>query len=94
MARARWNGEIIAESDRCEVVEGNVYFPADSVRSETLSASDTTSVCPRKGVARYYHVNAGGKQNLDAAWSYPDPMPGAEKIRGMIAFWKGVEVES
>jgi uncharacterized protein (DUF427 family) len=93
MARATWNGELIAESDRCELVEGNHYFPPDAVRRDLLVASATHTTCGWKGVASYYDVVVNGKSNKDAAWYYPDPMPAARSIAGYIAFWKGVKVE-
>lgn len=93
MAKAIWKGRLIAESDRCEVVEGNQYFPPDAVRRELLQASATHTTCGWKGVASYYHVVVDGQVNKDAAWYYPDPKPAAANIAGYIAFWKGVKVE-
>ena len=92
MAKATWNGVVIAESDRTEVVEGNHYFPADSLRQECLERSDTRTHCGWKGEAHYYHVVAGGQRNPDAAWYYPEPLEAARNIRGHVAFWKGVSV--
>jgi uncharacterized protein (DUF427 family) len=92
MATARWNGEVIAESDNTTVVEGNHYFPVDSVRQEFLTPSDTHTVCPWKGTASYYTLVVDGTRNPDAAWYYPDPMPAAENIKDHVAFWRGVEV--
>jgi uncharacterized protein (DUF427 family) len=94
MARAIWNGEVIAESDDTVVVEGNHYFPASSVRADVLQPSGTTSSCPWKGQASYHSVVVGGQENKDAAWYYPAPKPAAEEITGRIAFWKGVKVEA
>jgi uncharacterized protein (DUF427 family) len=93
MAKATWNGAVIAESDRYEVVEGNVYFPAEAVRREHLRESDTHTVCSWKGVASYYTLVVGGKENRDAAWYYPEPKDAAKNIAGHVAFWKGVQVE-
>ena len=93
MARATWNGAVIAESDEFEVVEGNVYFPVDAVRREHLAESATHTVCPWKGIASYYTVVVDGKENPDAAWYYPDPKPAASNIAGHVAFWRGVTVE-
>lgn len=93
MARAIWNGEVIAESDRCEVVEGNHYFPPDSVRAEYLRPSATRTTCSWKGIAAYHDLAVRGEVNRDAAWYYPDPLPAARHIAGHIAFWKGVRVE-
>lgn len=93
MPRAIWNGSVLAESDRCEVVEGNRYFPADAVRQEYLRASATHTICPWKGTASYYDVVVDGQTNKDAAWYYPDPKDAARNIAGHVAFWRGVTVE-
>ena len=94
MPKAIWNGTVIAEApqDAVEVVEGNVYFPADAVEREYLQPSDTHTVCGWKGTASYYHVAIGGDLNRDAAWYYPEPKDAARNIAGRIAFWKGVSV--
>ena len=91
--RAIWNGKVLAESERYESVEGNVYFPPQSVRREYLKESSTRTVCPWKGVAHYYSLEVDGKSNPDAAWYYPEPKPAASKIRDHVAFWHGVAVE-
>ncbi len=91
--RASWNGAVIAASDRCEVVEGNQYFPPAAVKREFLRESTTHSVCPWKGTASYYDVVVNGEINQDAAWYYPDTQSAADNIKGHIAFWKGVTVE-
>jgi len=91
--KATWEGAVLAESDRCVVVEGNQYFPPEAVRREVLEPSDHTSVCSWKGTARYYDVVVNGKRNPNAAWYYPEPSPAARQIAGRIAFWKGVRVE-
>jgi len=93
MAKATWNGEVLAESDRFEVVEGNVYFPAQALKCEHFTESATRTECAWKGTASYFDVVAGGKVNKDAAWYYPDPKAAAANIKGHIAFWKGVTVE-
>lgn len=93
MVRAVWNGAVIAESERTIVVEGNHYFPPDSVRKEHLVASDTHTTCFWKGRASYYSVQVGDKINRDAAWYYPAPSPAASSIADHIAFWRGVSVE-
>ncbi|HEU5283972.1 MAG TPA: DUF427 domain-containing protein [Burkholderiales bacterium] len=93
MVRALWNGRVIAQSERCEIVEGNRYFPPDAVRREFLRQSASHSYCGWKGTASYYDVVVGGQVNRDAAWYYADPMPAAAKIKGYIAFWRGVIVE-
>ncbi len=93
MARAIWNGAVLAESDRFEMVEGNVYFPPGSIRREHFRESETRTVCGWKGVASYYHVEVGGTRNADAAWFYPAPKEAASRIAGYVAFWHGVAVE-
>ena len=92
MVEARWNGRVIARSDDTVVVEGNHYFPLASVDAALLRPSNTTTICPWKGVAHYYHLHVDGADNPDAVWYYPDPKEAAENIRGRVAFWKGVEV--
>ena len=95
MAKAIWNGAVLAESAKYEMVEGNVYFPPGSVKKEYFRGSDTDSECPWKGHADYYDIVVEGKVNKDAAWYYPDPKPAAKEIKGHVAFdkRKGVEVE-
>jgi uncharacterized protein (DUF427 family) len=93
MFRAVWNGAVLAESDRTVKVEGNHYFPPESLHREYFTGSPGTSTCPWKGHARYYHVRVDGAVNHDAAWYYPDPSPAAGKIAGHVAFWRGVRVE-
>lgn len=94
MAKALWGGKIIAESNETVVVEGNRYFPADSVARDFLKASSHTSVCPWKGTAHYYHLEVNGIRNENAAWYYPEPKPAAAEIKDRVAFWKGVRVEA
>ena len=89
---ARWNNQVIAESEATVVVEGNHYFPLDSVHKEYLRDSDHTSVCGWKGTAHYYSLQVDGDMNADAAWYYPQPKSAAVEIAGHIAFWKGVQV--
>lgn len=90
--RAIYNNQVIAESDNTVVVEGNHYFPPDSVKKEFLTESHTHTTCPWKGVAYYYNVVVHGDEAEDAAWYYPNPRSLAEGIKGYIAFWRGVEV--
>ena len=90
--KAVWNGTVLAESDRTEVVEGNQYFPPDAVDKQYFAPSETHSVCPWKGTASYYTVEVNGKRNPDAAWYYPQTKDAAKNIEGYVAFWKGVEV--
>lgn len=93
MPKAIWNNTVIAESSIFETVEGNTYFPPDTISAEYFKPSDTHTVCPWKGTASYYDVIVGGQVNKDAAWYYSDTKPAAKKIKGYIAFWKGVQVE-
>ena len=92
MPTARWNGTVIAESEDTVVVEGNHYFPPESVNAALLEASDSHTHCPWKGEASYKSIVVDGKRNPDAAWFYPDPLPAAAEIKGRFAFWKGVQV--
>jgi uncharacterized protein (DUF427 family) len=95
MAKAIWNGKVIAESNKTVEVEGNKYFPQQSLKKEFFKKSQTnhTSTCPWKGIAGYYDIEVDGKVNENAAWHYPEPKPEAAKIKGHVAFWNGVEVE-
>ncbi len=93
MARAIWNGKVIAESERIEELDGDVYFPDSSLKREYFRSSSTTSTHPAKGQARFMSVVIEGQDNQDAAWYYPDPKPAARKVKGHVAFWRGVEVE-
>lgn len=90
--KATWNNEVIAESDATVVVEGNHYFPPDSVNKEHLQPSTTHTRCPWKGEASYYDVVVDGETNKDAAWYYPEPRDAAAEIKDRIAFWRGVKV--
>ena len=92
MPKATWNGTVLAESDATVVVEGNHYFPAESLKMELFKPSTKTSVCGWKGTASYYTVTVDGKENADAAWYYPTPKDAAKEIAGHVAFWKGVTV--
>lgn len=92
MPSAKWNGQIIAETDSFETVEGNIYFPPDSLKNEFFKPSNHTSVCPWKGIASYFDVVVDGKVNENAAWYYADPKDAANNIKGYVAFWNGVEV--
>ncbi|MDB5839880.1 MAG: hypothetical protein JWQ23_1832 [Herminiimonas sp.] len=95
MPTATWNKVAIAKADpdSIEIVEGNVYFPADAVRQEYLRPSETHTVCGWKGTASYYDVVVDGEINRDAAWYYPEPKDAAKQIAGRIAFWRGVRVD-
>jgi uncharacterized protein (DUF427 family) len=92
MAKAEWNGVLIAESDETIVVANDHYFPRSSVRAELLRESDTHTVCPWKGTASYFSIEVDGQTNPDAAWYYPSPKDAAAEIKDYVAFWHGVDV--
>ena len=94
MAKAMWNGAVIAESDNTVVVEGNHYFPIESVNAAVLEPSAKHTSCPWKGEASYYSLNVDGNVNADAAWFYPAPKDAAKEIKDHVAFWRGVTVEA
>jgi uncharacterized protein (DUF427 family) len=93
MAKAIWEGTVLAESDQGVEVEGNLYFPPDAIKQEYFKPGAAHSVCPWKGDASYYDLEVNGKKNAGAAWYYPEPKPAANQIKGYVAFWKGVKVE-
>ncbi len=90
--KAKWNGKVLAESDNTVVVEGNHYFPPDSINTEFFQPTETHTVCGWKGTASYYDIVVDGEINGDAAWYYPEAKDDAKEIEGYVAFWKGVEV--
>ncbi len=90
--KAVWNGTVLAESKETINIEGNYYFPPESVKKDYLAPSDTQSICPWKGLANYNSVLVGGEENRDAAWYYSNPKEATKEIRDYIAFWKGVEI--
>jgi uncharacterized protein (DUF427 family) len=92
MPKAIWNNTILAQSDAYETVDGNIYFPPDTINAEYFKESDTHSTCPWKGVASYYTIEVNGEMNKDAAWYYPETKEAANNIKGYVAFWKGTEV--
>jgi uncharacterized protein (DUF427 family) len=94
MARAIWNNAVLAESDQTVIVEGNHYFPPNSLHQEYFRPSTTHTVCPWKGTASYYDLEVNGRVNKDAAWYYPAPLETAKHIAAHVAFWKGVEVKA
>ena len=94
MAKAIWEGAVLAESDSCVIVEGNHYFPPNAIEREYLRPSSTTTVCSWKGIAHYWDIEVNGKRNPDAAWYYPQPSDAAKQIKDHVAFWKGVRVEA
>ncbi|HXM42617.1 MAG TPA: DUF427 domain-containing protein [Bryobacteraceae bacterium] len=93
MAKAVWEGAVLAESDDIVIVEGNQYFPSGAIHREYFKPSSQTTICPWKGTASYYDIEVNGKTNAAAAWYYPEPKSAAKQIRGRVAFWKGVRVE-
>jgi uncharacterized protein (DUF427 family) len=93
MPKATWNGRVLAETDKFETVEGNIYFPPDSLVMDHFRPSDTHTTCGWKGIASYYDVVVDGKVNADAAWYYPTPKDAAKNITGYVAFWRGVKVD-
>lgn len=90
--KAIWNNTILAESNETVIIEGNHYFPADSINKEYFKDSETHSVCHWKGTASYYSLEVDGKENTDAAWYYPEASELAKGIEGKVAFWRGVQV--
>ena len=90
--KAIWNGNMIAESNDIVNIEGNSYFPIESVNNEYLKDSETHTVCPWKGTASYYDLKVDGKTNPDAVWYYPTPSGLASSVKGRVAFWKGVQI--
>lgn len=93
MAKATWGGVVVAESDETIVVEGNHYFPRETVAAEYFGESSQSSQCPWKGRASYFDLVVDGRVNAGAAWYYPNPKPAAAEIKDYVAFWKGVSVE-
>ena len=90
--KAIWKDKVLAESDKTIVVEGNHYFPSDSIKKEFFKETDKHTTCPWKGLASYYDIVVDGETNKEAAWYYPEPSEAANNIKGYIAFWNGVEV--
>ena len=93
MARALWNGVVIADSARVRVVDGYTYFPPDAVRRDLLRPTATTTRCGWKGTASYFDLDADGRINKDCAWTYPTTSEAARSIEGWIGFWRGVTIE-
>lgn len=93
MKQAEWNGVVLAESNDVVEVEGNAYFPADSLNKQYFKPSQTETVCHWKGTANYYDLQVGEKTNPSAAWFYKDPLPAAEQIKDRVSFWKGVTIK-
>ncbi len=92
MAKAIWNGTVLAESDQTRIVEGNHYFPPETIKREYFEESEAHTTCPWKGVASYYDIRVGGQLNHNAAWYYPNPSEAATQIKDYVAFWREVEV--
>ena len=94
MAKATWNGAVLAESDSTVIVEGNHYFPPEAINRDFLVESEAHTICPWKGTASYYDIVVEGDTNRGAAWYYPSPKPAAADIKDHVAFWRGVKVEA
>jgi uncharacterized protein (DUF427 family) len=92
--KATWNGVVLAESGQTRMIDGNHYFPPESLRREHFAESETHTVCAWKGEASYFHVRVRGETNRDAAWTYADPLPAVQDIKGYVAFWHGVRVSA
>jgi uncharacterized protein (DUF427 family) len=90
--KAMWNEAVLAQSDKTIVVEGNHYFPPDTINKEYFQDSNTHTICGWKGEASYYDIVVNGQVNKDAAWYYPSTKPAADEIKGYVAFWRGVKV--
>ncbi|EIJ38203.1 DUF427 domain-containing protein [Galbibacter orientalis] len=90
--RASWNGEILAESSEIKEIEGNKYFPQNSLNKQFFKETETHTTCSWKGKASYFNIDVAGKTNKMAAWYYPNPTPLAKEIKDYVAFWKGVEI--
>lgn len=86
------NDVVIAESNETIVIEGNHYFPPQSLKKEYFVESDHKTTCPWKGAASYYSVQVNGVTIKDAAWYYKSPSEAAKEIKDHVAFWKGVIV--
>jgi len=91
--QAVWQGAVLARSADTVVVEGNRYFPPESLNAEYFERSRAHSLCPWKGLASYYSVTVDGITNRNAAWYYPHPSFLARRIKGRVAFWNGVQVQ-
>jgi uncharacterized protein (DUF427 family) len=91
--QAIWKGAVLADSDKTIVVEGNHYFPPDSLNKALFKGNDRQTVCPWKGLASYYDVEVDGQVNSGAAWYYPEPNEAAQHIQNYVAFWNGVKVQ-
>jgi uncharacterized protein (DUF427 family) len=94
MAKATWNGVVLAESEQTEMVEGNHYFPPHTINREYFEESSHHTICPWKGTASYYTISVNGQKNENAAWYYPSPKAAASNIKDYVAFWHGVKVEA
>lgn len=92
MTKAIWNNVVLAESNKCKIIEDSYYFPPNSIKKKYFRPSSTHTTCPWKGQASYYDIVLNGEVNKDAAWCYPNPKQEAKDIKDFVAFWKGVEV--
>jgi uncharacterized protein (DUF427 family) len=93
MTKAIWKDVVLAESDQTKIVEGNHYFPPNSIKRQYFREGDTHTTCPWKGLASYYDIEVDGQINKDAAWYYPSPKSAAKDIAGYVAFWRGVKIQ-
>lgn len=98
--KAAWNNHIIAQAPKESLIkiEGNWYFPPDSLKKEYIKNSDTHTTCFWKGEASYYSLAVDGQENQDAVWYYPTPKEGSIERVGRdftnyVAFWHGVEIQ-
>lgn len=93
MYQAVWNNEIVAQSNECVIIEGNYYFPLDSIQKDYFCDSTTSTHCPWKGNASYFHLEVNGEMNYDCAWHYKNPSEKASHIKDYVAFWNGVDIQ-
>jgi uncharacterized protein (DUF427 family) len=94
LTKAIWNGAVLAESDHTEMVEGNHYFPPQSINRSYFTENAQQTICPWKGTANYYDIVVDGNVNKGAAWYYPQPKTAAAEIKDHVAFWRGVKIEA
>lgn len=94
MAKAIWNETVLAQSNDTVIIDGNHYFPPESVNKQYFQESNTHTTCPWKGTANYYDIEVNGKTNRDAAWFYPNAKEKAKHFEGYLAFWRGVKIEA
>jgi uncharacterized protein (DUF427 family) len=93
VAKAIWQGVVLAESNDIVIIEGNRYFPLESIIPQYFKSSSHTTHCFWKGEASYFDIEVNGKKNENAAWFYRNPSPQAAEIKDRIAFWKGIKIQ-